>query len=152
MNSGMDPSPPQPLRGVVRGLHHVAIVVPDIEAARATWEGALGLSAGTLERIESQAVDVLVMDAGGQRIELVAPTCPDSPVSRFLERRGPGLHHLAWRVDDLDAALAHLRSAGLRLIDEEPVPGAHGTRVAFLHPKSMGGVLTELVEEPRKQT
>jgi len=80
--------------------------------------------------------------------ELVEPAADDSPVSNFVARRGGGLHHLAWRVDDLDRALAVLKRAGVRLIDESPRPGAHGTRVAFVHPKATGGVLSELVEDP----
>ena len=132
----------------MRDLHHVAIVVPSIEEARATYAGVLGLTEGAIEHVPSQKVNVLVLRAGEQRIELVEPASDDSPVSRFIERRGGGLHHLAWRVDDIDAALARIKEAGLRLIDEEAGPGAHGTRVAFLHPKATGGVLTELVEEP----
>jgi len=142
------PSPPPALEGIVRALDHIAIVVPDIESARAIYEGALGLRAGAIEHVPSQKVDVLVLDAGGQRIELVAPAAEDSPVNGFLAKRGGGLHHLAWRVDDIDRALELLRAAGLRLIDERAGPGAHGTRVAFVHPKSTGGVLTELVEYP----
>ena len=142
------PSPPPALEGIVRALDHIAIVVPDIESARAIYEGALGLRAGAIEHVPSQKVDVLVLDAGGQRIELVAPAAEDSPVNGFLEKRGGGLHHIAWRVDDVDRALELLRAAGLRLIDDCAGPGAHGTRVAFVHPKSMAGVLTELVEYP----
>ena len=140
-------APPEALEGVVRELHHVAIVVPDIDSARAVYEDALGLSGGEVEHVPAQKVDVLVLYAGGQRIELVAPASEDSPVTGFLAKRGGGLHHLAWRVDDIEAALERLRARGLRLIDEEPGPGAHGTRVAFVHPKSTGGVLTELVED-----
>jgi len=93
---------------------------------------------------------VLVVHAGSQRIELVEPAGEDSPVSKFLARRGAGLHHLAYRVHNLEQALEQLRAAGLRLIDEQPRPGAHGTRIAFLHPQATGGVLTELVEDPRE--
>ena len=90
---------------------------------------------------------MLVCRAGSQRIELVEPAADDSPVSRFLARRGGGLHHLAYRVEDLERALEQLRVAGLRMIDDAPRPGAHGTRIAFVHPSATGGVLTELVEE-----
>lgn len=141
--------PPESIRALVRELHHVAIVVPSIEEARRTYAGVLGLAAGEVEHVPDQQVNVLVLHAGGQRIELVEPAAPDSPVSRFLEKRGGGLHHLAWRVEDVDAAVEQVRAAGLRLISERPGPGAHGTRVAFLHPSATGGVLTELVEEPR---
>jgi methylmalonyl-CoA/ethylmalonyl-CoA epimerase len=125
----------------------VAIVVPSIERARATYVELLGLRAEAPEHVADQKVNVLVCRAGEQRIELVEPACDDSPVSRFLAKRGGGLHHLAYRVDDLERALARLKQAGLRLIDEAPRPGAHGTRVAFLHPSATDGVLTELVEE-----
>ena len=91
---------------------------------------------------------MLVLYAGAQRIELVEPASPDSPISSFLEKRGSGIHHLAWRVDDVAAAIAKLKAEGVKMIDESPRPGAHGTRVAFVHPKSTGGVLMELVEEP----
>lgn len=142
------PEPPAALRGHVRELHHVAIVVASLDEARAAWVSTLGLTVeGEPERVEDQRVDVLVCRAGSQRIELVAPASADSPVSRFLERGG-GLHHLAFRVDDLAGTLRELEAAGLRLIDREPRAGAHGTRVAFVHPRSLGGVLVELLELP----
>lgn len=141
------PPTPEALRGVVRGLHHVAIVVPSIAAARATFEGALGLAGGTIEHVADQKVDVLVLRAGTQRIELVQPATPDSPVTKFLEKTGGGLHHLAWRVDDVAAAIQALVAAGVRMIDAAPRPGSHGTRIAFVHPKSTGGVLMELVQD-----
>jgi len=139
---------PDELAAVVTDLHHVAIVVPSIEAARATYVDVLGLGESAVEHVADQKVNVLVLDAGGQRIELVEPAAEDSPVSRFLAKRGGGLHHLAWRVANLDTALERLRAAGIRLIDETPRPGAHGTRIAFVHPASTGGVLSELVEVP----
>src|SRR5262249_15847511 len=108
-----------------------------------------GLRASAPEYVADQKVNVLVCHAGLQRIELVEPAAPDSPVSKFLEKRGGGgLHHLAYRVKDVARALAVVKAAALRLIDEAPPPGAHGTRIAFLHPSTLGGVLTELVEEP----
>lgn len=139
---------PEALSGVVQGLHHVAIVVPSIAEARRTYEGVLGMSAAEPEYVADQKVNVLVCYAGAQRIELVEPAADDSPVSGFLERRGGGLHHLAYRVADVARAIEVLRAGGVRLIDEAPRPGAHGTRIAFVHPKSTGGVLTELVEDP----
>jgi len=138
------------LRSIVSGLHHVAIVVESIDAARPIYVDALGLASGEVEFVEDQQVNVLVVHAGSQRIELVEPASADSPVSRFLAKRGGGLHHLAYRVEDLEQALDRVRTAGLRLIDETPRPGAHGTRIAFLHPQATGGVLTELVEDPRE--
>ena len=144
----MDMKAPKAIRGCVRGLHHVAIVVPSIEEARRTYVDILGLSAGEREHVPDQKVDVLVCRAGSQRIELVQPAAPDSPVTRFIEKRGGGLHHLAYAVDDLDQTLAELRAAGVELIDNSPRPGSHGTRIAFVHPRATGGVLTELVEDP----
>ena len=141
----------QALEGYVRGLNHVAIVVAAIAEARKPYE-ALGLVAGELEYVADQKVNVLVMSAGSQRIELVEPAAEDSPVTNFLAKRGGGLHHLAYDVDDLEKTLARLKDAGVRLIDESPRPGAHGTRIAFVHPKATGGVLTELVEEPNQTT
>ncbi|MCA8978639.1 MAG: methylmalonyl-CoA epimerase [Planctomycetes bacterium] len=138
---------PEALRGVVRGLHHVAIVVPSIADARPSYEG-LGMTAGEPEYVADQKVNVLVCMAGDQRIELVEPAADDSPVTSFLAKRGGGLHHLAFRVDDVAQAIETLMARGLRMIDEAPRPGAHGTRIAFVHPKATGGVLMELVEEP----
>ena len=140
---------PESLAGVVRGLHHVAIAVESLAEARAAYEQALGLAASEVEHVADQKVNVLVLYAGRQRIELVEPASADSPISAFLAKRGGGLHHLAWRVDDVAAAIARLRAAGVRMIDDAPRPGAHGTRIAFVHPKSTGGVLMELVETSR---
>ena len=140
--------PPKVLSAIVRELHHVAIVVADIGAARQLYVDVLGLTAEEPEHVADQKVDVLVCRAGKQRIELVQPSSSDSPVTGFLEKRGGGLHHLAWRVDDLESALSKLKAAGVRLIDEAPRPGAHDCRIAFIHPKSTGGVLSELVEDP----
>ena len=142
-------SVPPALRGVVKELHHVAIAVKSIAEARKAYETALGLTATEEEFVPGQKVNVLVLYAGTQRIELVEPASPDSAVVKFLEQRGGGVHHLAWRVDDMAAALAHLKAQGIRLIDEVGVPGAHGCTIAFVHPKSTGGVLMELVQEPR---
>ena len=141
--------PPAALGGVVRDLHHVAIVVGSIAEARKVYIDLLGLAAHEVEHVADQKVNVLVCYAGSQRIELVEPAAPDSPVSAFLEKRGGGLHHLAWRVDDCAAAIARLVESGARMIDAAPRRGAHGTRIAFVHPKSTGGVLCELVEDPR---
>ena len=141
--------PPESLAGVVRGLHHVAIAVESLAEARKAYEGALGLAASAVEHVADQKVNVLVLHAGAQRIELVEPASPDSPISAFLAKRGGGIHHLAWQVDDVAAAIEQLTAAGVRMIDAAPRPGAHGTKIAFVHPKSTGGVLMELVEEPR---
>ncbi|MBJ02413.1 MAG: methylmalonyl-CoA epimerase [Planctomycetes bacterium] len=130
------------------GLHHIAIAVADLTAARGLYVDQLGLAASEVERVADQGVDVLVVTAGGQRIELVAPVGDDSPLVAFLASRGPGLHHIAWKVADIASALATLGEAGVRLIDTVPRPGAHGTRIAFLHPKATAGVLMELVQDP----
>lgn len=139
---------PPTLRGVVRGLHHVAIAVEKLDAYRAVYEHALGMQALPIEFVPSQRVNVLVLFASGQRVELVEPVGDDSPIKNFLVKRGPGIHHLAWRVDDLVDAIAKLKAAGVKMIDDEPKPGSHGTKVAFAHPKATGGVLMELVEDP----
>lgn len=140
----------QALEGVVVGLHHVAIVVREIAEARKLYEDVLGLVAhGDVEHVADQRVNVLVLYAGPQRIELIEPAADDSPVSRFLETRGGGLHHTAYRVEDVDAAIQTMLQRGVRMIDEAARPGSHHTRIAFLHPKATGGVLIELVEDPK---
>jgi methylmalonyl-CoA/ethylmalonyl-CoA epimerase len=146
--SAPSPKPPGNLAPVVRGLHHVAIAVESLAASRTAYETALGLASSEVEYVEDQKVNVLVLYAGAQRIELVEPASADSPVSNFIAKRGGGLHHLAWKVDDVAAAIARLEKDGVKMIDRAPRPGAHGTRIAFVHPKSTGGVLMELVEEP----
>lgn len=140
---------PQTLRGVVLGLHHVAIAVKSLAEARPTYEQALGLASSEPEFVPEQKVNVLVLYAGTQRIELVEPASADSPISKFLETRGPGIHHVAWHVADCARAIEALQARGVRMIDDAPRPGSHKTRVAFVHPKATGGVLMELVEEPR---
>ena len=127
-------------------VDHVAIAVPSITAALPLFELLSGASGSRIERVESQKVDVAFVGTGVTRLELLQPTAPDSTVQKFLDKRGPGLHHIAYRVPDIQAALQLLREAGIRLIDEAPRPGAGGHRVAFLHPQSTQGVLVELVE------
>jgi len=138
---------PEELHGIAGDLHHVAIVVRSLAESRPAWE-ALGLTSGEPEFVEDQDVNVLVCHIGGQRIELVEPASETSPVSKFLAKRGPGLHHLAFEVADCAAAIEMARARGLDLIDEAPRPGSHGTTIAFLHPRATGGVLCELVEAP----
>lgn len=142
---------PSSLKGVVKGLHHVAIAVSSLTEARKAYEGALGLAASEPEFVPDQKVNVLVLYAGTQRIELVEPASADSPISKFLEARGPGIHHVAWQVDDCARAIAQLKAAGLRMIDDVPRPGSHKTTIAFVHPKATGGVLMELVEDPHSK-
>ncbi len=126
-------------------LHHVGIVVADLDDA-ATRYAPLGFVAAELIDLPEQAVRVTVFGAGPGVVELIQPTDPDGPIARYLEKRGEGLHHVAYRVDDLAATLDRLAAAGVRLIDHAPRRGLHGWRIAFLHPESCAGVLTELVE------
>ena len=127
-------------------LDHVAIAVPSIPAALPLFELLAQTTGSPVERVESQKVDVAFIGTGAGKIELLQPTARDSTVQRFLDKRGSGLHHIAYRVADLEDALARLAAAGIRLIDEKPRAGAGGHRVAFLHPQSTQGVLIELVE------
>lgn len=127
-------------------LDHVALAVPSIADALPLYELLTGGRGSPRERIEEQGVELAFVGAATGRLELLEPLGPDSPVARFLQRRGPGLHHIAYRVPDVQAALDRLAAAGVRALDEQPRAGAHGRRVAFLHPKSLGGVLVELVE------
>jgi methylmalonyl-CoA/ethylmalonyl-CoA epimerase len=134
-------------RGLVESsLDHIAIAVPSISAVLPLFELIAGGPSSPVERVEAQHVDVAFVGSGATRIELIQPSSPDSTVQRFLDKRGTALHHVAYRVSDIDATLARLKAAGLRLIDEKARPGAGGHRVAFLHPQSTAGVLIELVE------
>lgn len=130
-----------------RTLDHVAIAVPSIASSLPLYETLLGVAGSPPERVESQGVIAVFVGSGPGRIELLEPTRPDSPVGRFLAQRGPGLHHLAYRVDDVAAALADCIARGMEAIDKVPRPGAHGRRIAFLHPRTAAGVLIELVED-----
>lgn len=129
-----------------RTLDHVGIAVPVLDDAIPHWEYVVGAPSSAREVVDSQGVEVVFVGTGPGRVELIAPARPDSAVARFLERRGTGMHHLCYRVDDLPAALAEYRARGYELIDAAPRPGAHGHRVAFLHPRSTQGVLIELME------
>ena len=127
-------------------IHHVGIAVDGLDAARHTWGGLLGLVATGAETISDQRVRVEFYPVGESKIECLESAAPDSPVGRFLASRGPGLHHVAFEVDDIEEALAKARSGGARLVDERPRRGAGGNKIAFLHPSSTGGALVELVE------
>jgi methylmalonyl-CoA epimerase len=129
-------------------LDHIGIAVGDLEAAVAFYRDALGLEIDAPEEVPSQQVRAHAVRLGPAALELLEPTGEASVIARFLARRGPGLHHITLRVDDLVSTLAHLRARGVRLVDETPRPGAEGTRVAFVHPASTHGVLIELVERP----
>ena len=129
-------------------IDHLGVAVRSITEAGVYYREVLGLSEEAVEEVPEQKVRVAFFGVGAVRIELLEPTDDDSPVARFLEKRGPGLHHVAYRVDDLPAALAALKAAGVRLIDETPRPGAHGMKIAFAHPATTGGVLSEFCERP----
>lgn len=126
-------------------VDHVGIAVLSLATAVPLYERLTGASGSRPERIESQRVTVVFVGEGAGRLELIEPFGEESPVGRFLQKRGPGLHHLAYRVDDVDSALRSLVAAGFEAIDPTPRPGADGHRVAFLHPRGTGGVLIELV-------
>ena len=128
-------------------LDHVGIAVTDLAAARALYEGVLGLEVSHEEVIEDQGVHELLLRTGDAFVQLVAPLSSDSPVGRFLASRGAGVHHVGYAVPDVAAAVAELRAQGFEVIDPAPRVGSGGTTIAFLHPKSMQGVLVELVEE-----
>jgi methylmalonyl-CoA/ethylmalonyl-CoA epimerase len=128
-------------------LDHVGIAVTDLAAARALYEQVLGLEVTHEEVIEEQGVHELLLRAGEAYVQLVAPLAPDSPVGKFLAKRGEGVHHVGYAVPDVAAALAELRAQEFEVIDPAPRVGSGGTTIAFLHPKSMQGVLVELVEE-----
>jgi len=134
------------LSSVYGGVDHLGIAVRDLAQAKATYEGVLGFRVSGEETLEARGLHIAFVETGGSRIELIAPLHPKSEISAFLDKRGEGLHHVCVRVADLTLALAHIKAQGGRLIDEAPRPGAHGTRVAFVHPKSTHGVLLELVE------
>ena len=128
-------------------INHLGIATKGIEEALKFWEDALGLENVHTETVEDQKVRVAMLPLGESRIELLEPTSEDSPISKFLEKRGGGIHHIAVEVDDIEAALAKLKRTGARLIDEKPRLGAEGCLVAFVHPSSANGVLLELVQE-----
>ena len=127
-------------------IDHVGVAVEDVDASLALYRDALGLALVHRETVAEQGVDAALFDVGDGHVELIAPLGPDTPVGKYLARKGPGLHHVAYRVADIDAALDALRGAGLRLIDETPRLGIRRSRVAFVHPGAVGGVLTEIVQ------
>jgi methylmalonyl-CoA/ethylmalonyl-CoA epimerase len=129
-------------------IYHLGYAVEDIEAASRFYRDNFGAEPGEPEVVEEQGIIATMFRVGESTIELVQPTSPDSPVGKFLAKRGEGFHHVAFQVEDLRGALAELKENGVELIDEEPRWGAGGTRMAFVHPKSAFGVLTELVELP----
>jgi methylmalonyl-CoA/ethylmalonyl-CoA epimerase len=131
---------------MLKKINHIGIAVRSIESGIAPYR-ALGLEPEGEEVVEEQKVRVVFLTVGESRIELLEPTSPDSPVAKFIEKKGEGIHHIAFQVENIEEALAQAEAQGLRLIDKRPRSGAHGTRIAFLHPKSTGGVLMELCKE-----
>jgi methylmalonyl-CoA epimerase len=128
-------------------LDHIGIAVKSIEKRLAIWKNALGLTFVKIEEIQDQKVKVARLDVGGTEIELLEPTDNDSPISNFIEKRGEGIHHLCFQVDDIERALTEIKGQGIKLIDEIPRTGAGGNKIAFIHPKDMGGVLIELTQK-----
>jgi methylmalonyl-CoA epimerase len=128
-------------------IDHVGIATADLEAAVEHYRKLLGAEPVHRERVESQGVEEVLFAVGESTIQLLGALGPDTPVGRFLKTRGPGVHHVAYRVDDVAEALGRLRAEGVRLIDETPRPGSRSTTIAFVHPSGMGGVLVELVQE-----
>ena len=127
-------------------LHHIGVAVDDIDRAIEMYQDLFGAELVFRAASEAEGLEAAFLRAGTSEIELLHPTREDSAVGKFIAKRGPGLHHVAYAVGDIDGALVQAREAGLQLIDETPRRGLHGTRIAFIHPKSVGGVLTELVE------
>jgi methylmalonyl-CoA/ethylmalonyl-CoA epimerase len=127
-------------------IDHIGIAVKSIDEALAFWQGSLGIQCTGVEEVEEQKVKTAFLPVGDTEVELLEPTSGESPVAKFMEKRGEGIHHLAIRVENLEAALAELKEKGIRLIDEKPRYGAGGAKIAFVHPKSTGGVLLELSE------
>ena len=127
-------------------IDHIGVAVEDIDAAISLYEGGFEMKLAHRETVESQGVEAVLLDVGDGHVELLAPLGPDTPVGKYMAKNGPGLHHVAYAVDDIDAALEKIAAAGVQLIDSEPRTGIRDSRVAFLHPRSTGGVLTEIVE------
>jgi methylmalonyl-CoA/ethylmalonyl-CoA epimerase len=131
---------------VFRRIDHIGVAVEEIEPALELYRDSFELRVAHREVISEQGVEALLLDVGENHVELLAPLGPDTPVGRFLAKRGPGLHHVAYQVKDIDATLRKLKEAGLELLDEQARIGIRGSRVAFMHPRATAGVLTEIVE------
>ena len=131
---------------MIKNINHIAVIVPELDNALDFWEGALGLKLARTESVPSEGVDVAFLPVGGSNIELMKPTMTDTGVARFLEKRGPGIHHMCLEVEDIEAVMARLREHNIQLINEQAVEGHGGRKYAFVHPKSTGGVLVELYQ------
>lgn len=127
-------------------IDHIGVAVEDIDAGIALYEKSFEMELAHRETVEEQGVEAVLLDVGDGHVELLRPLGPETAVGKFLARKGPGLHHVAYAVEDIDATLGRISAAGIELIDREPRSGIRGSRVAFLHPRSTGGVLTEIVE------
>jgi methylmalonyl-CoA/ethylmalonyl-CoA epimerase len=131
---------------MIKSINHIAIVLPDLEAGKRFWVEAMGLQLDHVAHVPTEGVDVAFLPVGDAQVELVQPLDEASGVARYLEKRGPGIHHICFEVDDIHAQLARLRAAGIELINETPRITAEGKQYAFVHPRSTGGVLVELYE------
>jgi methylmalonyl-CoA/ethylmalonyl-CoA epimerase len=131
---------------MLEAIDHIGVAVPDIDAALGLYRDTLGMPLVHRETVSEQGVEAALLDVGDAHVELLQPLGPDTAVGKFLANRGAGLHHVAYRVEDVQDTLSHLAAAGLRLIDEKPRTGIRGSRVAFVHPASTAGVLTEIVQ------
>lgn len=127
-------------------IDHIGVAVEDLDESIKLYERSFGMELAHRETVESQGVEAVLLDVGEGHVELLAPLGPDTPVGKFIAKKGPGIHHVAYAVDDIEAALEQVKAAGLRLIDEEPRTGIRRSRVAFLHPSATGSVLTEIVQ------
>ncbi|HEU5252942.1 MAG TPA: methylmalonyl-CoA epimerase [Solirubrobacterales bacterium] len=127
-------------------IDHIGVAVEEIDAAIELYRDGFGMELAHRETVESQGVEAVLLDVGDGHVELLAPLGPDTPVGKYMAKNGAGLHHVAYAVDDIEAALEKITAAGIQLIDSEPRTGIRDSRVAFLHPRSTGGVLTEIVE------
>jgi methylmalonyl-CoA/ethylmalonyl-CoA epimerase len=132
-------------------IDHIGVATDDLDGAIALYEGTLGMPVAHRETVESQGVEAVLLDVGEGHVELLRPLGPDTPIGRYLERKGPGLHHVAYAVDDIEGVLGKLKESGIELIDSEPRIGIRRSRVAFVHPRSTDGVLTEIVEPAEAQ-
>ena len=127
-------------------IDHIGVAVEDLDAAIELYERSFGMTLVHRETVDEQGVEAVLLDVGENHVELLRPLGPDTPVGKFLARKGPGLHHVAYQVGDIDRVLAAISEAGLRMIDEVPRTGIRNSRVAFMHPAATGGVLTEIVQ------
>jgi methylmalonyl-CoA/ethylmalonyl-CoA epimerase len=127
-------------------IDHIGVATDDLDGALALYEQTFSMPLVHRETVESQGVEAALLGIGDGHVELLQPLGPDTPVGKYLDKRGPGLHHVAYAVDDIDAALGKLKAAGVELIDQEPRRGIRNSQVAFLHPKATGGVLTEVIQ------